>query len=142
VFDANGNMPQGIHPYSWSEFARTFGWNARREFLLQGMLEALQYFRSLGCQRVYIDGSFVTSKDTPSDYDAAWDRSGMTLVNIDPMFRSNPDGRIKQKAMYGGEWFPASGIADGADTLFLEFFQIDRSNNVKGIVLLEMESVP
>jgi hypothetical protein len=46
--------------------------------------------------------------------------------------------RSAQKAAYGGEFFPAGWPADSAGTLFLEFFQMDRDGNPKGIIAINL----
>jgi hypothetical protein len=106
------------------------------------MLAALQHLKSIGCQRVYIDGSFVTAKDFPGDYDACWERGSTNLHLLDPVLQDFASGRIRQKAKYGGEWFPSDSQANPAGATFFEFFQLDRSNNLKGIIGLDLESVP
>ena len=34
---------------------------------------ALQNLQQSGCQRIYLDGSFATSKELPGDFDVAWE---------------------------------------------------------------------
>jgi hypothetical protein len=46
--------------------------------------------------------------------------------------------RAAQKAVYGGEFFPAGWPADSTGTLFLEFFQMDRDGNPKGITAINL----
>lgn len=47
--------------------------------------------------------------------------------------------RAAQKGEYGGEFFPVGWRADNAGTQFLEFFQIDRDGNPKGIIAIDLE---
>lgn len=138
-----GNLPPGIHEATWSEFTQRFGFSARRQALLVGLRRALDVFAQVGCRRVYIDGSFVTSKEDPGDYDGCWDERGVDgdrLLALAPVFLDQVDlwknGRRKQKAAYGGELFVASQrMVDGQT--FLEFFQSDKETGaLKGIVLL------
>src|SRR5579864_7933526 len=39
-----------------------------------------------GCSRVYIDGSFVTVKREPGDYDACWDIDGVNVEALGSVF--------------------------------------------------------
>lgn len=142
TFDRNGNLPPGIRELAWDNFVRLFGWNEWRRSLLGGMLAALQHLKSIGCRRAYVDGSFVTSKEYPGDYDACWERAGVSVLLLDPVLRDLSPGRIRQKAKYGGEWFPADVPAGQAGTAFVELFQLDRFDNPKGIVALNLEDVP
>jgi hypothetical protein len=41
----------------------------RRRTLLAGLREALGALREAGCRTVYLDGSFVTAKEAPEDFD-------------------------------------------------------------------------
>ena len=35
---------------------------------------------------VYVDGSFVTEKETPGDFDACWEMDGIDPIKLDPIF--------------------------------------------------------
>ena len=37
-------------------------------------------------RRVYLDGSFVSAKLIPGDFDACWDEDGVDFDSIDPVF--------------------------------------------------------
>ena len=39
--------------------------------------------RAAGCKRAYIDGSFITTKEHPGDFDACWDLDGVDFDVID-----------------------------------------------------------
>lgn len=140
-FDQNGNLPPGLHLMGWQECVSRFGGNDRRESLLAGMLSALHHFQDIGCRRVYIDGSFVTAKAVPGDYDGCGERTGMDLRRLDVVLRDFSPGRQAQKTAYGGEWFPATATADSAGQTFPKFFQTDRSGNRKGIVAIDLGEV-
>lgn len=68
-----GNLPPGEHEATWEEFVDRFGWNVRRRQLLDGIAESLDLFAAAGCGRVWLNGSFVTTKEEPGDFDAVWD---------------------------------------------------------------------
>jgi hypothetical protein len=72
-FDENGNLPPGIHWTTWAEVVARFGSSSRRQELLNGLHDALRLLRDAGCKAVYVNGSFVTTKDVPRDFDACWD---------------------------------------------------------------------
>lgn len=140
-FTSDGLLPPGEHPAAWDEISQRFGWNPHRQSLLAGLSAALIPLRSAGCSRLFLDGSFVTSKDLPGDYDAAWDPLGVNLGFlrlIEPVFFDFNNLRAAQKAKYLGEFFPATVTADAVGTTFYEFFQIDKHNGgMKGIVVLK-----
>lgn len=132
-----GNLPAGIHEATWAEFAARYGHNRRRRQLLVGLEAALDALRAAGCRRVYINGSFVTAKDIPGDFDGCWELRGVRLDLLDPVLLTFDRGRATQKTRYGGELFPADWPADALGTRFVEFFQRDKITGfAKGIVSL------
>jgi len=76
-FLSNGNLPQGVHEITWKQFCKRFGHTAHRSSLIKGLAAALKDLSSAGCRRVYINGSFVTAKEVPEDYDLCWSIDGV-----------------------------------------------------------------
>ena len=102
----------------------------------------------VGCRAAYIDGSFVSAKEVPADFDACWDTEGVDvdrLQNRDPVLLTFADRRAAQKSKYGGELFPAQVQAEASSPyrIFLDFFQTDKdTGSRKGIVLINLEAWP
>lgn len=142
-FAANGNLPPGIHPATWEEIVERFGHTPRRRRLLEGLEAAVEALRRAGCRTIYVDGSFVTAKLVPGDFDACWEPDGVDPLLLDPVLLTFDHGRRAQKAKYGGELFIAQWPADAAGTAFLDFFQLDRATaHPKGIIRLTLGEVP
>jgi hypothetical protein len=142
-FDAiNGNLPSGEHAARWQDMLDRFGQTPWRRQLLAGMLEALRLLKAAGCVRVYIDGSFVTAKDVPGDFDACWDADGVVFDKVDERLLTFDRGRATQKAAFLGELFIADARADPQGTLFRDFFQTDRDGRRKGIVVIDLKDLP
>jgi hypothetical protein len=142
-FDAfTGNLPGGEHAATWQDMRNRFGQTPWRQQLLAGMLDALRLLKAAGCLRVYVDGSFVTSKEEPGDFDACWDTEGVDFDLVDERLLTFDRGRATQKAAFLGELFIADARADPQGTLFREFFQTDREGRRKGIVLVELKDLP
>ena len=137
-FDDRGNLPPGMHEADWDELEEMFGGSARRAQLLSGLREALFALRSAGCRTAYLDGSFVTAKEEPGDFDACWDIEGVDADLLDPILLDLAHPRAAQKGRFGGELFPAQAPADSSGALFLDFFQHDRDGNAKGIVKIDL----
>ena len=92
-----------------------------------------------GCKAIFLDGSFVTAKEQPGDFDACWDMDGVDANEVDPVFFDFDDGRAAQKARFGGEFFPAKLPEGWSGKTFLEFFQSDRdTGSPKGIVGIDL----
>lgn len=142
-FTPAGQLPQGIHPATWAEIQARFGTTGHRRTLLRGLKRALENLKAAGVQTVYLDGSFVTNKNTPSDFDACWDPFGVDGTLIDPVLLTFTNKRAAQKAKYGGELFPADTPADLAGSTFLAYFQRDKeTGNPKGIISIDLRSFP
>lgn len=137
-FNEQGKLPPGIHEVSWPEFSERFGFNEHRRRLLGGLQLALAMLRDANCRQLYVDGSFVTAKEQPRDYDACWDVTGVDFGRIDKLLLVFEKGRAAQKQKYLGELFPATFPPGAGARTYLEFFQTDReSGERKGIVLLD-----
>jgi hypothetical protein len=135
-------LSPGVHLATWEEVAARFGSNPRRREILDGLLRALRALKAAGCSRVYVNGSFVTSKERPGDFDGCWDDTGVDYDLLDPVLLEFADHRAAQKAKFDGAMFVANRGADPLGTLFLDFFQRDRDGRPKGIVQIELESIP
>jgi len=142
AFNSDGNLPPGIHLVDWDVFSNAFGGTAHRRKLIGGLSYAMTFLKTAGCRRLYVDGSFVTTKTVPNDFDVAWDPNGVDLPRLkvlEPVFFEFANSRAAQKAKFFGEFFPSSANADRARNTFLEFFQIDRhTGNRKGIIALDL----
>ena len=139
VDPSTGNLPAGVHDASWTELAAAFGGTAWRRQLLVGLRAALEALRTAGCRRAYIDGSFVTAKEVPGDFDGCWEADGVDPDALDPVLLDFRHPRAAQKAKYLGELFVANVAAAPDGTRFLDFFQIDKiTGDAKGIVALDL----
>jgi hypothetical protein len=143
-FDDHGNLPPGIHEASWSEIEERLGITPHRRRLLEGLLRAARILKSVGCQRLYIDGGFATLKTIPKDFDGCWESVGVDLAElarIEPALVTFDANRSTQKLKFGGELFIAEFMADARGRTYLEFFQEDRDGNVKGIILIDLRGL-
>ena len=139
-FNRDGTLPAGIHWSGWEEAETRFGFSERRLQLLGGLKSALRALRRAGCRRVYLDGSFVTVKGEPGDYDACWDIEGVDMEALDSVFLDFSNARRAQKRKYLGEFFPAQMPEAASGRLFLDFFQTDKETGKrKGIVGLNLQ---
>jgi hypothetical protein len=140
--DSTGNLPPGRHCATWEELERRFGTNERRRTLLAGMKRMLLSLKGAGCRRAFIDGSFVTTKDLPSDFDGCWSRTGVDLALLkssDPVLLDFSNKRARQKLKYGGEMFPAEMVEGLSGRIFLNFFSRDKNTgDPKGIIEIDL----
>lgn len=96
-----------------------------------------------GCRRMYVDGSFVTAKEAPADFDACWEIDGVDfsyLARHAPVLLHPFQMRTALRAAFGGDLFPARVTADALGRSFFVFFQQDsRTEQAKGMIALELE---
>ncbi len=92
--------------------------------------------KKANCRCLYLNGSFVTTKELPNDYDACWEVDDVDR-SIDPLLL-NPFKRLRElKLKYRGGIFPRiPELLNGLDHLAI--FQRDIDANVKGILVIEL----
>ena len=88
-----------------------------------------------------LNGSFVTTRTMPGDHDAAWETKGVDPDLLDPVLLDMKHPRAAMKAKFLGDLFPASASATPG-VLFRDFFSRHRNGVRKGIVLIDLRSLP
>lgn len=136
-----GYLPEGVHRLTMAECARQFAWNARRRFLFEGLRRAVGSLTAAGCRAILVDGSFVTAKELPNDWDAAFDPVGVIAGLLDPILLKHDDGRRAMRAKYLGDIFPWTAAASGGGPAYKQFFQKDRDGTPKGIVEIQLQVI-
>ena len=69
-FNNDGVLPKGIHEVDLSGFKELFGYNYKRQDMIdQGLIPFLKELEPFNVQKIYLDGSFVTQKENPDDID-------------------------------------------------------------------------
>lgn len=139
-FLRNGNLPQGVYKTTWKQFCKRFGHTEHRQSLIKSLASALKDLSAAGCKKVYINGSFVTAKEVPGDYDLCWSIDGVVPEKLNPtLLDFSPVGRAKMKDQYKGDLFPAETPEGASGKRFLDFFQIDKkTEEPKGIISMEI----
>ena len=72
AFREDGWLPVGHHPVSWEEIDAHFGGDphSKRAMLMQKLRTFRDGLRACGCSgRIILDGSFVSAKLVPGDFD-------------------------------------------------------------------------
>ncbi|MEO9900377.1 MULTISPECIES: hypothetical protein [Alphaproteobacteria] len=134
-------LPSGVHAASLEDLAATFANNKWRRELFDGLVLASGKLRSAGCLTIYLDGSYVTGKPKPGDFDACWDPNGVDVAKLDPVFLEFANGRALQKAAFKGEFFPSSMMCKDVGQTFVDFFQLDRfTGKQKGIISIPLSA--
>lgn len=131
-------LPAGIFDATLSEIQLRYTTNTHRKELFEGLKKALTNLFNAGCQQIFLDGSFVTAKPKPNDYEVAWDPRFVDPNILDPVFLDFSQGTIHQKKKYLGEFFPSTFIEAKSGKIFVDFFQTEKDTGVpKGIIRLQ-----
>ncbi|MFC1782421.1 DUF6932 family protein [Planctomycetota bacterium] len=130
-------LPPGVHNATLQEIEARFASSEHRKQLFFGFRNGVIALQKAGCRKILLDGSFITEKPFPADFDACWDPKGVDISKLDPVFLDFRYRRKKQREVFYGEFFPANFHANGK-RFFFEYFQIDRhTGNAKGIICIE-----
>jgi uncharacterized protein DUF6932 len=133
-------LPPGIHAATFSEVQVTFAVNTRRREIFEGLLDGAGRLRCAGCVKLFLDGSYVSAKPIPGDYDACWDPAGVDEKRLDPVFRDFTKKREAQKKRFLGEFFPSTMFNTSKQT-FVELFQKEKfTGRPKGILMIVLSS--
>jgi hypothetical protein len=143
-FRKNGCLAEGIHEMSWDEVSKTFDFSLKRKELLAKLREVVVLLKAYGCTCLYLDGSIITDKLSPGDWDACYDAPIGLLNELrkqDPiLFSNNAENKKKRKEKYGGDLFFAGLSVNPERMSFIEFFQqIRDSDEKKGIVKINLQ---
>jgi hypothetical protein len=140
-FTPEGDLPVGVHLAEWEEFVSRFGTSTARRMWLLGRLHAiLSLAASSGkLRRVFVWGSFVTTKASPKDVDL------LLILDEDFEMQDVPSAAlavfdsVRARLLYESDVFWArASIGNETLNLWLETYQISRSFRKRGIVELEL----
>jgi len=130
-------LPPGEHLATIDEIQFRYAINSRRHELFAGLKRGLDNLFAAGCRQVFLDGSYVTAKPFPNDYELCWDSVFVDPDILDPVFLDFDQLRLAQKEKYLGEYFPTIMTEAFSGKPFVDFFQTDReSGQKKGIIKL------
>ncbi|MBS1055022.1 DUF6932 family protein [Gluconobacter kondonii] len=138
-----GFLPEGIHHADWEEFESRFRCSVRRRKILKRIILFSTMMKKAGCKKIYIDGSFVTDKRHPNDWDGCFCTCGLNYDYLDPILLDLGKNRSNIQDKYMCDIFPDNCLEGESGMLFLDFFQQKKGSfSKKGIILLNLDSIP
>lgn len=132
AFNRHGNLPAGVYPATLKEIEKRYALNDHRRHLFSGLRRLAENLKLAGCRTIYLDGSYITAKEHPQDFDCTWDPTGVGQA-LDPDLLKPLDTR---KAKYFGDIFVYMPEYGGLP--YLEYFQRDIDDNPKGIIKIDL----
>jgi hypothetical protein len=137
---ADRSLLPGLHWLGIREFRDTFVLNFQRAWQFEGFVKACMALQQAGCRRVYVGGSYITSKEFPGDYDACWDPAGVSALSLDPVLYDS-DRREECVKIYRGEWFIAKE-GNGPESAMYTYLSRDRDTGIeRGMVGIKLNSI-
>ncbi len=140
-FRDDGWLPTGHHPAGWEEIETTFGGDllSGRSVLIAKLIAFRDGLRSCGCiGRMVLDGSFISSKQNPNDFDV------LLLLQPDIQELKDADSRLSQlldtemsENQEGYSVFYAP-INSSVIAFLLPMWDISKEGVVKGVVEVEI----
>lgn len=135
----DGMLPPGSHEATVEEVRRRFGTgNRTRTRLMRGLQAVLRMAGMAGASLLYLDGSFVTDKKEPGDWDAVlllpvgariWSKEALALAD-----------RPEIRKRHGGDLFTMMEEDTEVLAHYLEgVFVRDRHGRAKGMLVLRLK---
>ena len=138
---ADGELPPGVHVADWQEFQSLFCGSSPRRAWLSGRFRTLLELAAIGgeLRRVFVWGSFVTSKPAPRDIDI------LLIMDEDfeaarmPASAQAVFDSVRAKLLFESDVFWARvSIGDEMLDLWLDTYQVSRSFRKRGIVEVKL----
>ena len=109
--NALGELPPGMHTATLEEVEAVFVTTPRRRRLFEGLRRAIQNLHAAGVRRVFINGSFVTTKADPNDIDGCWEwTEEVHLDLLDSVLLDFAQARQAMRDKYGVDFFLATWV--------------------------------
>lgn len=141
-FNANGDLPVGVHRAGWDEFRSRFGSRSLRRDWLLTRFEALVALAAgtSKLHRVFVWGSFVTQKASPKDIDLLLIMDADFQVESVTAAAQTVFNSVRAKLMFAPDVFWArAAIGEDVLAIWLETYQVSRNSQKRGIVELVLQ---
>jgi hypothetical protein len=138
-FRPDGYLPEGLHQTTEVELTFRFGTSSRRRRrLILRVRRWIQLGREVGAKRLFVDGSFVTSKTEPNDVDAVILLPSDFKQQLEQDFQPAVELEEMLLSRRPEEIFAAEDDIDWSE--WIEFFSLTREadGRHKGLVEIEL----
>jgi hypothetical protein len=137
AFNQDGNLPEGIHQTTEAEVLSRFAaTSARRKWLGERLRDLLETARSTGqLERIFLWGSFVTSKESPNDLDVLLVMAENFALDLHPEIVRTLFDHTQARIRFNADvfWSKAS-LSQETLALWLDTYQTGKDFKRKGIV--------
>lgn len=138
-FNTEGYLPEGIHECTLQELEERFTFNLKRKKLFEGLSRLIHKLGSIHCKVIYIDGSFVSEKQLPSDVDVCFECAEENWEFAVLMVGDFWKDQESFQRDYNCNVFPSNLFIEGGKLYYLDFFQRIKNTNIpKGILKIKL----
>lgn len=137
TFDANGDLPIGIHGASLADVVAFFGTGSRRRSLLADRLKRIyKSARATGqLRRFILFGSFVTGKPEPGDIDIFLVMDdAFDVTKIEDSARATFDHTVAQAEWDASVFWARREALLTSEETAIAYWQIKRDRSQRGII--------
>ncbi len=136
AFDSCGNLPAGIHDATMGEIETRFAINEKRKELFNALKAVISILDECNCPEVYLDGSFITKKAEPGDYDLCYEPEGIIATD---RFRQFLKDHRSNREKYLGDIFVHLPEPPYHINL-IKYWQTDtrQDDQIKGILRIDL----
>lgn len=137
----SGFLEPGIHYSRKAEFYSRFGYSDWRKLQLEKLSTFLGKLAATGCRRVWIGGSFISTKEHPNDIDGYWDSTRVDRALVSQLLphlliEGRAYSRQYMQTVYGVQFieepFPEQGTPAA-------LFQTTRDGRKVGVIELPLK---
>lgn len=133
-FNNYGCLPPGIHVATMEAIRKRFAYNPKRKQLFFRFQSVVAMLASSDCPEVFLNGSFITSKEEPNDYDMCWEPCGIKATKEVRILLQNPQN-LKQQFL--GDIRPRIPSPPYQIDL-VDHWQTDAGGEAKGIIRINL----
>ncbi len=137
-FNKHGNLPNDLI-LACNEFKRIFGYNEEREKKINNLFTVANRLKQIGCDKMFVFGSFATQKENPNDVDVCFDISNLEVKVLE----KNNSSFNKYELVRIKKYFFVHVILKRVnEEELLKFLKTDRNGNQRGIIEIDLKDLP
>ncbi len=139
-----GYLPEGIHEATLVEVVGKLQFSDKRKKLMSGLMTLIECCISCNVNILYLDGSFVSNKLNPVDYDACYDADCVDKKDV--LHRAlesflHSDSETQKRYFKGEVYYAHSFSGRGNRQTVLDYFQVCKQDYLmkKGILKIVLD---
>lgn len=138
-FNQHGNLSNDL-VLSCTKFKQLFGYNKEPEKKVENLFQVADKFKRIGCDTMFVFGSFATKTEQPNDIDVCFDISNLDTAILEKKSSILDNYGCKRYYEYFQVHLPFFRI-DEKDTRLMKFMKNDKYGNERGIIKVNLNDL-